>query len=190
MYATTEGFRVLLGYERDIFCLAVRILADLIYHMQDDICTLTGLESFDELTTLQKLNMLYIATKALLDEKYPAPEKTAVLDVTIVVIYQSLKTLVDYEISSGDEQVRNLLDIACVLYPGQYYKKIDELQYRVLEDDDWELTALQDEHPELAKMHRIRLGINDNYFTEIASDEGDAEQIYESIISMCGDFNA
>lgn len=163
-----------------------------------------GVGIFDRLTLGQKVVMLAMVGKAMLDAHEPAPDLTAVVDATALVIVDAfaaavvIETDTDASLTSEDDRGPWLFTsrtaLRNVLEPGWDTRQLgplpsvdstdlDEWQElaaclaeMVLFDADCEMEHLfVDDPPEQSDALKEKLGIDDDYFQIPAPDPTDEE---------------
>ena len=149
--------------------------------------------AFDELQRTQKLFVLYRAARGLLCPDEPMPELTAATESSVAVVYEQLTGLVVSEIEDPDVSRDSLFWRRLVLeaareqgesaeLPEESESNIEEwmvliecLTDRVLWDNDYDIREGLDLPPEQSQKIRDKLGMADDYLTDIPDDPPDEQ---------------
>jgi hypothetical protein len=190
MYHTPAGDRVLRGAERRLFVHSLAIMVDLLTDSDGD-CEF-GTTVFDTLTQNQKVAILYKAARCLLCPDEPMPRLTAVLEGAVGTVYRFAEDLVMQEVEEPDVTRPPPTFRSLVLEAARETHVCDDdsrtngdkadweillkcLADRVLWDDDFDVQDWQDANPETRLRLKQRLGIEDDYYTDVAPDPPDAQ---------------
>jgi len=194
MWNTANGIRTLTGAERELIVNGLHELVDAVVmaRLSDESVSL-GIALFDEVTWQQQLALLLKVARPLLDPKTPAPKPSAILDATVAAIYAYIGEMIECEIDvqrtsvesfdddTGRRQdlVRALkeshpegawLDPECAVME-EWEVAVEVCKSWVLADEDYKLSELAlDLDPEQATESREFLGIDKDYFIDIAPD--------------------
>ena len=98
MYHTPGGDRVLLGAERHFFTHSLAMIVDLLADEDMDF----GVAPFDELQRNQKLAVLYMAARGLLQPGEPMPKLTAFVESAVATVYEHARDQVYQEIDDPE----------------------------------------------------------------------------------------
>ncbi len=201
MWKTPEGERTLKGGEAAFVIEAISSLWDELEgqfaYDEDDDCTPWNIPIFDRLGGGQKIALLASVGRALLREDVTSPELNAINEATVGVIFDYAKALLQFELDSdeGEEEDRRtwrrLLLGASELgtWPAddpppaescdefwEWESLLDGLADKILWDDDWRAEEVfVDSPPRVANAIKESMGINPNYYTDIAPDPNDSE---------------
>jgi hypothetical protein len=184
MYHTSLGNRILLGAERHLFSACLGMIVDMLADDDTDF----GLEAFDTLQRNQKLAALYLAARGLLLPQQSPPKLTAFLEAAVATVYLWANEMVQQELNfampeEDDTAWRELVlqaaqeasvtdqlpDVRCD-DPSRWHWLIDCLSDRILWDQDYALTAAMDVSPEKRRELQATLGVDGDYFTDVAPD--------------------
>jgi hypothetical protein len=165
----------------------------------------TGVEVFDRLQPNQKLAMLFRVGKALRDRSEPAPDLTAITEGTVAAVFGHLHNELSMEIDFEDDirreepesadqatQLRRLIIATCrewkdyrrYKFPAESSKDAEQWDYlledlanRILwEDGDYAMAAeFIDKEPEEFRAKMAMMGIDPDYFVDIAPDPTDEQ---------------
>ena len=199
MYHTPRGDRVLHGAERRIFTQSLAMIVDLLAQGDADF----GVTPFDELQWNQKVVVLYDSARALLHPTEPTPKLTANIESAVAIVYEHVKHQVDQEIDDPDISRekpfwrRLALDaageqVASDELPDEsncdketWSLLVECLAGSVLWDNDYEWQELLDLPPEESKTARAKLGMGDDYYTDVPPDPPD-DQIKLYVDALMG----
>ena len=146
---------------------------------------------FDRLTLGQKLWLLQQVGRALLIEREPRPELTAVVEATAAVIFEGLRSGIEYEIDSTIERFEYRTALLKLLnsYPSSVERPnvssddlpewefmVQSVVDQVLWDEDFlDEFPFLDVSPEQAAFMKEAMDVTDNYFTSIPPDPPEEE---------------
>lgn len=194
MYRTESGIRVLRGAEQRLLAESFRLIAD-------DLCL--GEYPYDipiieNLTHNQRIAVYHRAVSALFLETEPPPELTAVLEAAVASAYLLIRARIsdlleakaqkinDPEMAKwppwrelanavgremGLEETCELDEMDCM----EWDLLLENIEYGVLWDSDWEMAEHLDLDPEKARRVKSNLGIDEDYFIAIPPDPNDDE---------------
>src|SRR5262249_4818803 len=104
MWRTSLGERVLRGSEGELFRASLAEVCDLVEDsFEEEELFTSGIEAFDTLQPGQKLAMLCIVGRALLDERISCPELTAVSEGTVAAVFEQARQAVELEVGVADD---------------------------------------------------------------------------------------
>ena len=187
MYHTPKGDRILHGSERSLFTESLALIVDLLALGDAEF----GVIPFNNLQWNQKLVVLYNSARALLHPTEPTPKLTAIIESAVAVVYENVKDQVDHEIDDPDVSSetpfwrRLVLDaareqVASGELPNDlncdkemWTILVECLAGSVLWDNDYEWQECLDLPPEESRRVRTRLGMNDDYYTDVPPDPPD-----------------
>jgi hypothetical protein len=199
MWRTSQGERVLKGAEWNLFREGLAGLRDTV---EDDFAgdgeSHSGHAAFDVLQPAQKLAMLALVGQALHDEAVRSPAHTAHNEATIAAVFDQISLGIVEEVTNqgslpidGAQFWRGLVREAWVgiadpsmhsrLSPScadieTWSTIVDLLSEQILWDYDFAMgDRFLDSDPEESRAMMQELGIQPDYFTEIAPDPGDSE---------------
>jgi hypothetical protein len=204
MWRTPNGDRSLSGDEA---ALIKRSLEAVYYNVDDEESTY-GVPVFDKLDCDQKVMALSLVGSVLLHKEVEAPIATAILDGTIAVLYDCLKSLVAVEIDLGENppspnsvrqmilNVAKQMDYDCDP-PNldsadfeDWNQCVDEISNLILWDADHDLgNIVMDAPPELAAHTKEQARINEDYYIALFPTPTRAalKQAHESILALWAD---
>jgi hypothetical protein len=195
MWRTSTGTRTLVGSEAEL----VRQLLGFVYFQINVVWPAagepyqSGVSLFDRLEASQQLALLAEVGQALLSAAQPPPKLTSLREATVAVLYEELRACVadeiDCELEEGtpSRYWRQLAVRACIAVaddepladlPDSRSDDLDawdliveSLADRILWDRDWEMEDIfADAVPERGRQLKQFLGIEDDYFRDIAPD--------------------
>ncbi len=193
---TPRGDRVLAGPEAAVFREALKIITDWVEGDidQDQAFHEFGIPVFDSVTARGKLALLAEVGHALLVETEECPKLTAVNEATVAAVLVALDESVEHEIDSEpdlpDRQFfRELILQAIAAVESaierpradtcdwdEWESLIDVLRDRILWDRDFEAEpTFGDADPAAVGDVKSDMGIDDDYFREVAPDPSDEE---------------
>jgi hypothetical protein len=193
MWRTSSGERVLQGAEGQLFRASLAAVCHLVEDsFGDEELFSSGVSVFDALQPGQKVAMLAIVGKALLDKTTPCPELTAVAEGTVAAIFEQIEQAVELEIDVGSDPGaqpvfwRQLILAACKEAEGEDDEPLpkvtsDDLEDwrclvecladRILWDCDFEMEEeFLDADPDESRSLRERCRIPEAYFLRVAPD--------------------
>jgi hypothetical protein len=150
-----------------------------------------GVVPFDNLQLNQKLVVLYHSARALLRPTEPTPRLTANIESAVAIVYEHVKDQVyqeidDPELSSETPFWRRLVldaareQVALNELPGDsscdkeaWTLLVECLAGSVLWDNDYQWQECLDLPPEESRRVRARLGMDDDYYTDVPPDPPD-----------------
>jgi hypothetical protein len=194
MWRTSTGTRTLVGSEAEL----VRQLLGFVYFQITVVCSLadepfeSGISLFDRLQASQQLALLAEVGQALLRADQPPPKLSSLREATVGMLFEVLRACVAEEIAdeweeeeavrywrsmvvqvcreAGDEHGAALLDSGAD-DSDAWDLVVESLADRILWDRDWEMEDLfADAIPERGRQLKRFLGIEDDYFRDIAPD--------------------
>jgi hypothetical protein len=199
MWRTSQGERVLNGAEWNLFREG---LAELWDTLEDDFdgddASNSGHAAFDALQPGQKLAMLALVGQALHDEAVPAPAHTAHNEATIAAVFDQISLGIVQEVTDegtlpddmaefwrrlvreawmgiADSSMHPRLSPSCVDIEA-WSTIVDLLSEQILWDYDFAMgDRFLDADPEESRAAMQEMGIQPDYFTEIAPDPNDRE---------------
>ena len=199
MWRTSRGERVLTGAEWNLFREGLTELWDTVEDDFDrkDACK-TGHAAFDALQPGQKLAMLALVGQALYGDALPSPEHTAHNEATIAAVFEEISLGLVQEVTDQErlpdehaEFWRTLVREAWMgiadpsMYPrlptscsdiDAWSTIVDLLSKQILWDYDFALgDRFLDADPDESRAAMQEMGIQPDYFTEIAPDPLDGE---------------
>lgn len=199
MYHTPSGDRILLGAERTFFIHSLAMIVDMLADDDADF----GVTAFDQLQRNQKLVVLYRSARGLLHPNEPVPKLTAVIESAVAAVYEFAKDRVSEEIDEVDSLDDTSYWRDLTLAASHQELELDEFPERgdpdkdtwlflieclsgcVLWDNDYESQAILDLPPEESRRFRTKLGIEDDYYTDVPPDPSD-EQINLYVDALIG----
>ena len=199
MWNTSSGDRTLVGAEAMMIRDLAWHLRDMIVVAIDiDEPIVSDVYLFNCLQPTQQLTMLHEVCAALLLENVPPPKLTAIREATVHVLFRELLGLIEVELDmerlEGERDVsmrsrvlavdqerreRNFdwadedgyIDSPDCQDVDQWEMLVESLADEILWDRDFELEAiLADQDPAKSQMMKQVLGIQNNYFSDIAPD--------------------
>lgn len=199
MWRTPAGTRSLEGSEAEL----IRQLIGYVYFQIDVVCRdidepySIGIDVFDRLSAAQQLALLAEIGESLLLERTAPTKLSAVREATVAVLFEELQSCIEseIEIDTLDEPTdcfwRTLVRQAMIEQPKQDASLLPEtdspnlddwtilvecLAARILWDDDWAMESeFADATPETNRRLKAHLGIEDDYFIDIAPDPTDQQ---------------
>ena len=123
MYHTPEGDRILLGAERRFFTHSLAMIVDLLADEDMEF----GVAPFDELQRNQKLAVLYMAARGLLQSDEPMPKLTAFVESAVATVYEHAKDQVSQEIDDPESSGAALFWRRLVLEAVREHVPADDL---------------------------------------------------------------
>ncbi|AGA26051.1 hypothetical protein [Singulisphaera acidiphila] len=205
MWRTEKGVRTLKVAEWELFREGIDLLWDAIEESFDFAGDFeTGVAIFDRLQPNQQIAMLLLVGKALRDKSEPAPDLTAMTEGTVAAVFEHLRREVGVEIDVEDDVRREGPESAdditrlrrriltayrkCRDFTGfkpptetsrdkePWEFMLDCFAYRILWDDDYKAGAFfLDAEPAKGRAKMEMLGIDPDYFIDIAPDPTDEE---------------
>lgn len=194
MWRTSTGLRTLEGSEAEL----VRQLVGFVYFQINVVCPAagqpfeSGISLFDRLEAPQQLALLAEVGQALLIADQPPPPLTSLREATVGVLYEELRAHVadeidcELEVGAPNRYWRRLVlraalasdedRIADVPHSSSddldaWDLIVESLADRILWDRDWEMEDIfADAIPERGQQLKRFLGIDDDYFRDIAPD--------------------
>lgn len=219
MWHTPSGTRYLQGAEAVLAKTAIGVMVDNLEEeiRHPDNSWTCGVRIFDTMDARQKLALLATVTNALLRPDVPEPPLNAINEGAIAAIFESLPVYVEIEIDGQDSDWsdypemdlyswrRLILEAAKTdgtsgdfEFPtedcrdkGKWDLLIGCLADQILWDDDWADEEIQDADPDAAVAHKDRMGIDDDYYLDVAPDPTDkklaeARQILKALLGEAG----
>jgi hypothetical protein len=211
MWQTPEGTRILRDLEAALARRGLETACDLIeLGIEADDPWKFGIAQFDSLTPGQQLALLADVARALLYTRVRPPIKTATNEAGVYAIFRSLETAVQFEIDGvqcHDKSTRQLIceflatkgsingkeafneDDDAEVDPtpecddiSEWEFQIDCIADRILWDRDWESDDLMvDTSPEKAQLLKMHMGIDEHYYTSIAPDPKDLNEVRQTL---------
>lgn len=201
MWRTELGERILTDGEAALFRAG---LASFIVHLNrpEDVDSLMdiGVSAFDRLTFPEKMAMLEIVARGLLDADVPCPQLSAVSEGALGAVYYHIMAQVELEIDENRRAFRPLIREACEAMgitedlPKPNSKRVDAwldcvemLMDLIFFDRDWEQENVPlDASPEIAGEFKEYFGIDDDYYSAVAPDPSpqQLERIRSSLQQM------
>ena len=179
------GERVLKGTEAKVFAVSIlNLIEDVIDGEEYDYSIETGINVFDTLTCNQQISILWLITNGLFREDVPCIELTALNEGAIAAVFERLKIYLSFEIEEMPEKKdwRKLVRTALAEcdytdMPQLKCKDVEEwngavdfLSDLILWDNDYLDDNIMDKPLEQSKFVKRQLGINKNYYNDIAED--------------------
>jgi len=195
MWRTSTGTRTLVGSEAEL----VRQLLAFVYFQINVACPAagepfeSGVSLFDRLEASQQLALLAEVGQGLLSADQPPPKLSSLREATVSVLFEELRACVADEVdceleeespnrywrrlivrvciaAGDDEQIADLPDSGSDDLDA-WDLIVESLADRILWDRDWEMEDLfADAIPERGRQLKRFLGIDDDYFRDIAPD--------------------
>lgn len=143
-----------------------------------------SVEVFDRLSLPEKLGMLDVIARGLLDPGVPCPQLSAVSEGAIGAVFYQIKRDAEAEIGQRRSVFRPLIRNACKAMKiverlprvsstdwDTWDECIESLMDLILFDRDWEEEYVPpDAPPALARMVKESLSIDDEYYSAVAPD--------------------
>lgn len=198
MWHTVMGDRILEGKEASLFAESALDLTWTLELFENEYDL--NIRVFDSLTYNQKIWILLIIVKGLLQPKFPLVELTAINEGAIAAVFEHLKAQVCCEIDMEESSdwrglIRETLGYANFRgMPRLRSRKTDEWEFaidrlsgRVLWDSDYLAAYTMDTAPEKASFVKAALGIADEYFMDVPKDPDDAQtrKNYVALRKIC-----
>ena len=209
MWKTSSGDRTLVGAEAMMIRDLVWHVRDMIVVAIDiDEPFVSDVYLFNSLQPTQQMAMLHEVCTALLLDEVPPPELTAIREATVHVLFRELLGLIEIELDMERlEQKRDVSVRRRVLAVDQerrirqqewggeigpvasvdcrdvdqWESLVESLADEILWDRDFELEAiLADQDPRKAQLMKQVLGIEHDYFSDVAPDTN-SRQEFEKI---------
>ena len=205
MWKTSSGDRTLVGAEAKLVRDLAWQVRDMIFVAIDiDEPFVSDVDLFNSLQPTQQMTMLHEVCVALLLENVPPPELTAIREATVHVLFRELLALIEIELDM--ERLESIRDISVrsrVLLVDQERRQrnfewadensyiesadcrdrqqwsllIESLADEILWDRDFELEGiLADQDPGKSLLMKQALGIQHDYFSDIAADVSSREE--------------
>jgi hypothetical protein len=195
MWESPNGIRTLEGAEADLVRHGTIILVD---QIKDEIEIGEPIEYgaplFDKLPSHQKLAVLSGVANALLSPDVDAPERCAVDDSAVAVIFEVIKVALEAEVHFADEYdgvswthmilscraakslaASHRVDAKCKRY-DTWYELVDSIRDGVLVDHDWMMAHyFLDGKPNRTRKAAMDMGITRDYFVTPAPDPKNIE---------------
>lgn len=182
MWRTDLGERVLSPPEASLFRAGLGSLISLI-DAHHGTCK-ADVEVFDRLSLSEKLGILDVVARGLLDPNTPCPQLSAVSEGAIGAVFYQIKREVDAEIRHHRSVFRPLIRSACKEMGMNddlprvtstdwetWDICIEALMDLILFDRDWEEEFIPpDAPPALAKLVKESMSIDDDYYSAAAPD--------------------
>lgn len=197
MYPTPGGDRVLLGAERHFFMHSLAMIVDLLADEDMEF----GVAPFDELQRNQKLAVLCMAARALLQPAEPMPVLTAFVESAVATVYEHAKDQIYQEIDDSASDGTTSFWRRLALEAAREHLSADVLPREtdddtdtwdflveclagcVLWDNDYEWQDSMDLPPEESRRMRAALGMDEDYYTDVPPDPPDDQaQRYVAIL--------
>lgn len=198
MWQTVMGDRILEGDEAQLFAEIALDFTQTLEACENEYDL--NIPVFDSLTYNQKIWVLLVIVKGLLQQKFPAVELTAVNEGAIAAIFEHLKAQVCCEIDMKLPSNWRILIREALVYAGfkgmprlrsrktgEWEFAIDRLSGRVLWDSDYLAAYTLDTAPENASLIKAAMGINDEYFMDTPHDPDDMQtrKNYVALKTIC-----
>lgn len=187
MWHTETGDRILEGAEAKLFAEGLLNLVDDV-NLNNENDYQLGIPIFDNLIYNQKISILFIISEGLFKKDVPMIELTAFNEGAIASVFEHIKSNLILELEENiDTYCRNLVTKALIKVgiedvPLLKSKRLDDWDWAIVSLSDqilWDSDYLQDEilddSPEIAKLIKTQLGINEDYLIDIPPDPNDDE---------------
>ena len=189
MWQTEQGERVLEGPEAKLFSYSLLDVLDEVVSEEDDTFE-TEVDMFDRLTVGQKVSALSTVANGLLCKEVACVKLTAVLEATVAVVYDHIKTNLTLECDEPESStewrtlVVKALESEVVGIPQNFDKvdldewcgEVDSLRDGILWDEDYKLEDnFIDQSPDDSKRMKKGAGIHPDYFADVINDLTDNE---------------
>lgn len=190
-WRTSQGERILVGPEANLFREAVFSMADITddaIRNEDDPWDF-GVPVFDRLTSESRLAMLAAVGFALLRETPECPPLTAVNEATIATIFRHIEESIHEEVASEEDtedpfywrrlvRLAGAETVADLEPPAESSSELDEwtflvesLSDHILWDNDFNTEGIfADAEPESAQANYEGMGIDEDYFLAVPPD--------------------
>lgn len=208
MWRTPEGTRVLDGLEGELARVGLRTAVELIEAGIDSgEPWVFDVDQFDALTPEQQLALLAEVGQALWNKEVRSPDHSAVNEAAVYVIFRAVLTAVESEIDGASDSSVPVRQLICDLLSqapwgdakegeddddfaiapdcgdmSEWEFAIECIADGILWDRDFELDIfVVDSSPEKADFVKSYLGMEEDYFTSIASDPTDLTDVKRTL---------
>jgi len=162
MWRTSTGTRTLVGSEAEL----VRQLLAFVYFQINVACPAagepfeSGVSLFDRLEASQQLALLAEVGQGLLSADQPPPKLSSLREATVSVLFEELRACVADEVDCELEEES----------PNRYWRRLIVRVCIAAGDDEQMEDLFADAIPERGRQLKRFLGIDDDYFRDIAPD--------------------